>query len=275
MIDELKDTDEHTEAIARAASLLRASRYAIALTGAGSSTPSGIPDFRSPESGMWSRFDPMEVASLRSFRRDPNRFYAWIRPMIQRLMTAEPNPAHRALAKMEADGYLKAVITQNIDDLHQKAGSQEVLELHGHMREATCLRCYQATPTTQLLGAFLQDSELPLCEACGGLMKPNVVLFGEQLPAQEVARAMAHVRRADLMLVVGSSLLVAPASQLPLLVYEQAGALIVVNLSKTYLDDVADVLIHGDVADVLPRIATAAAAAAAAAAAHPHRDEQE
>ncbi len=255
MVDKLTDADEHTEAIARAASLLRKSRYAVALTGAGSSTPSGIPDFRSPGSGMWSRFDPMEVASLRSFRRDPKRFYTWIRPMIQQLMTAKPNPLHLTLAKMEADGYLKAVITQNIDNLHQKAGSQEVLELHGHMREATCLHCYQATPTTHLLDTFLKDGELPLCEDCGGLMKPNVVLFGEQLPAQEVARAMAHVRQADLMLVLGSSLLVAPASQLPLLVYERAGKLIIVNLSATYLDDVADVVIHGDVADILPRIA--------------------
>jgi len=250
----MNDVDEYTDDVARAASLLQAARYAVALTGAGSSTPSGIPDFRSPGSGMWERFDPMEVASLRSFQRHPERFYAWIRPMIQQLMKAKPNPAHLALAEMEAHGCLKALITQNIDDLHQKAGSREVMELHGHMREATCLRCYRAVSAEKLLKVFLQDTKVPICEVCGGLLKPNVVLFGEQLPAQEVSRAMAHVRRADLMLVVGSSLQVAPASQLPLLVHEQAGALIVVNLSETYLDDLADVVIHGNVADILPRI---------------------
>jgi NAD-dependent deacetylase len=250
---------EYAEEIARAAALLRAADHAVALTGAGSSTPSGIPDFRSPGSGMWERFNPMEVASIYSFRRHPERFYDWIRPMVATLMNAEPNPGHFALADLEAGGWLKAIITQNIDNLYQRAGAREVLELHGHMREATCISCYRVVSSDELLDGFLASEGVPHCAECGGVIKPNVVLFGEQLPVDVVNAAMAHIRQADLMLVAGSSLEVLPASQLPLLVHEQAGRLIVVNLTPTYVDEMAEVVIHGDVAEVLPRIAQACA----------------
>jgi len=252
-------TGAFAEEIARAGVLLREARHAVALTGAGSSTPSGIPDFRSPGSGMWERFDPLEVASIYTFRRTPERFYAWIRPMVTTLLTAQPNPSHVALAELEAGGWLKAIITQNIDNLHQLAGARRVLELHGHMREVTCISCYRVVPSEEVLDAFLSSDQTPRCAVCGGVMKPNVVLFGEQLPVQVVNAAMAHVRQADLMLVAGSSLEVMPASQLPLLVHEQAGRLIVVNLTPTYVDDLADVVIHADVAEILPRIARACA----------------
>lgn len=249
--------DEHGDGIARAAALLREARYAVALTGAGSSTPSGIPDFRTPGIGLWERADPMEVASLYAFRQDPESFYRWLRPLAVALLMAEPNAGHRALAELEAEGWLRAIITQNIDDLHQRAGSREVLELHGHLRELTCIGCYRVVPVGELAVDFVSSGEVPRCEACGGVLKPNVVLFGEQLPIQVVNAAMAHVRRADLMLVAGSSLEVMPASHLPLIVHEHAGRLIVVNLMPTYIDDVADVVIRGDVVDVLPRIARA------------------
>lgn len=252
-------TSEYADEIARAAELLREAHHAVALTGAGSSTPSGIPDFRSPGSGMWERVNPMEVASIYSFRRHPDRFYSWIRPMVMTLLTAEPNPGHLALAELEAGGWLKAIITQNIDNLYQRAGAHEVLELHGHMREATCISCYRAVPSQEILDDFLASDEVPRCATCGGVMKPNVVLFGEQLPIKVVTAAMTHIRQADLMLVAGSSLEVMPASQLPLLVYEQAGHLVIVNLTPTYIDDIAEVVIHGDVAEVLPRIAQACA----------------
>ena len=251
--------DEYASSIVCAAALLRESHYAIALTGAGSSTPSGIPDFRSPETGLWERADPMEVASVYAFRRNPETFYAWIRPMVKTLLTAEPNSGHLALAQLEAGGWLKAVITQNIDDLHQRAGARKVLELHGHLREATCIRCYRVVPTGELMDDFLASGEVPRCAVCGGVMKPNVVLFGEQLPIGVVNATMAHIRQADLMLIAGSSLEVMPASQLPLLVHERSGCLIVVNLTSTPIDDVAEVVIHADVAEVLPRIARACA----------------
>jgi NAD-dependent deacetylase len=250
----MNNTAEYTDEIARAAELLREARHAVALTGAGSSTPSGIPDFRSPGSGVWERVDPMEVASIYTFRRHPDRFYAWIRPMVETLLAAEPNPGHYALAEMEAGGWLKAIITQNIDNLYQRAGAREVLELHGHMREATCISCYRVVPAEELLDDLLASTDVPRCTACNGVMKPNVVLFGEQLPIKVLNAAMAHVRRADLMLIAGSSLEVMPAAQLPLQVQGQTGRLIVVNLTPTYVDDVAEVVIHGDVAEVLPRI---------------------
>jgi len=241
--------------IARAAALLREARYAVALTGAGISTPSGIPDFRSPGTGLWEHADPMEVASIYAFRRHPEVFYAWIRPLVRTLLTAEPSAGHLVLAELETGGWSRAIITQNIDGLHQRAGARVVLELHGHLREATCLSCYRVLAIGELLDDFLASGEVPRCPVCGGVMKPNVVLYGEQLPIDVVNAAMGHVRQADLMLVAGSSLEVVPASQLPLLVREHGGRLIVINLTPTYIDDVAEVVIHADVAEILPRIA--------------------
>ncbi len=249
----------YTDEIIRAAALLSKARHAVALTGAGSSTPSGIPDFRSPETGLWEKADPMVVASIYTFRRRPQMFYDWMRPLVKTLLNAEPNASHLALAELEAGGWLKATITQNIDGLHQRAGSREVLELHGHIREATCISCYKVLPTRELLEDFLALGEMPRCPACNGVIKPNVVLFGEQLPIEVLNAAMVHVRQADLMLVAGSSLEVMPASQLPLEVHQRAGRLIEINLMPTYIDDIAEVVIHGDVVDVLPRIAQACA----------------
>lgn len=248
---------QHRDAIARAARLLRRARHAIALTGAGISTPSGIPDFRSPGTGLWEKTDPMKVASFHAFRRHPESFYEWIRPLARTLVQAEPNPGHRALARLEATGYLEAVITQNIDNLHQEAGSSEVLEVHGHLRSATCIECYRVESANGLIRQFLASGEVPRCPECGGAMKPDVVLFGEQLPVDVVNAAMAHVNSADLMLVAGSSLEVVPVSRLPMRVHRQGGRLIVVNETATYVDDAAEVVIHDDVARVLPRIAEA------------------
>jgi NAD-dependent deacetylase len=245
------------DAIARAARLLRRARHAIALTGAGISTPSGIPDFRSPGSGLWERANPMKVASLYAFRRHPKAFYDWMRPLARTLVEAEPNPGHLALTRLEAAGYLQAVITQNIDNLHQEAGSREVLEVHGHVRSATCIECYRVESANGLIREFLETGQIPRCPDCDGPLKPDVVLFGEQLPADVVNAAMAHVNAADLMLIAGSSLEVVPVSQLPLRVHRQGGRLIVVNETATYVDDAAEVVIHDDVARVLPRIAEA------------------
>jgi len=246
-----------TRSIHQAADLLRRSRYAIALTGAGISTPSGIPDFRSPGSGLWETVNPMQVASLHAFRRHPRAFYDWIRPLAKTLAEAKPNPGHLALAQLERQGILKAIITQNIDGLHQQAGSTEVLEVHGHLRSATCINCYRVQHTDQLIEAFLTSHEIPRCSHCGGILKPDAVLFGEQLPAEVVNAAMSHIRSADLMLIAGSSLEVVPVCRLPMRIHRQGGRLIVVNLTPTGADGVADVVIHEDVAEVLPRIARA------------------
>jgi len=240
--------------IEQAVSLLRNASHAIALTGAGVSTPSGIPDFRSPGSGLWEQVDPMEVASIYAFRRHPEAFYRWVRPMVELILAARPNPAHVALAQLEAAGRLKAVITQNIDDLHQRAGSRHVLELHGHLREVVCLECYHIAPTEEVIEAVRQG-EVPHCPVCGGVVKPQTVLFGEQLPSEVLIASMEHVYRADLILVAGSSLTVVPAAKMPALVHASGGQVIVVNRDRTYADSFAAVVFREDVAEVLPRLA--------------------
>jgi NAD-dependent deacetylase len=240
--------------IKAAAALIRESRYMVAFTGAGHSTASGIPDFRSPNSGLWEQHSPMLVASIWAFRLNPKTFYDWIRPLADTLLSAEPNPAHRALADLEKLGYLRAVITQNIDNLHQRAGSQLVLELHGHLRAATCIRCYQEVPIDSELEQLVRSGRVPYCE-CGGVLKPNVILFGEQLPVRVLNQAMAEARRCDLILVAGSSLEVTPAADIPFLAAECGARSIIVNLQPTAFDARSDVVIHGDVSKVLPLLA--------------------
>ncbi len=240
--------------IEQAASLLRRARHAIALTGAGISTPSGIPDFRTPGSGLWEHSDPMAVASIYTFRRRPEAFYRWAQPMVKLMREAQPNPAHLALTQLERADVLKAVLTQNIDNLHQRAGSKNVLELHGHLQEVTCLNCSRTAPAEQALQAVMQG-EVPRCATCGGVVKPNVVLFGEQLPSEVLVAAMGHVRAADLMLVAGSSLQVMPVARMPALVHAAGGQVIVVNRQETYADEFAAAVFREDVAEILPRLA--------------------
>lgn len=241
--------------IDQALEILRQSRHTVALTGAGISTPSGIPDFRSRSSGLWEKYDPMEVASFTGFKQNPQDFYHWIRPLLDTIAAAEPNAAHQALAQLEAYGPLKAVITQNIDTLHSKAGSQTVYEVHGHLREVTCLRCYQIFKTDVVLSDYLATSAIPRCPSCGGVLKPNVILFGELLPVTVLNQSRKHARTCDVMLAAGSLLEVAPAGDLPLLAKQSGARLIIVTISETHLDYLADVVIHADVVDVLPQLA--------------------
>lgn len=241
--------------IEQAARLIAEAEYVVSLTGAGHSTPSGIPDFRSPESGLWASSNPMEVASIFGFRQRPESFFEWVRPLVKILLEAEPNPAHKALADLEAMGRMKAVITQNIDGLHQRAGSQHVLELHGHIREATCIRCYNILPTDGFLPSFIENGQIPRCPSCGGILKPNVILFGEQLPVSVLNAAWGEVRACDVVLVAGTSLNVAPANDLPMTAVMHGAKAIVVNYQPTHLDPLAHVVIHQDVATVLPQIA--------------------
>ncbi len=246
-------------AIEAAAGLLRSARHAVAFTGAGISTPSGIPDFRSQNTGLWERFDPLEVASIEVFRSRPEKFYGWIRPLLQGIWAAQPNPAHIALAQLEAAGKIQAVITQNIDDLHQRAGTRNIYEVHGSLRSMTCSRCGMTYPSDQFQ-AQLKGEEgdhrdgMPHCPNCGRILKPDITLYGEMLPFDIWSEAEEHCRRADLMIVAGSSLEVWPAASLPQLAVENGARLIINNLSPTYLDPQADVLLPLDVASALPHL---------------------
>lgn len=239
-----------------AISLIQASHSIVALTGAGISTASGIPDFRSPSTGLWEGVDPLEVASLAAFRQDARPFYQWLRPLAQQLRQAQPNPAHFALAQMEAAGLLTAVITQNIDLLHSKAGSQTVYEVHGHIRQATCLGCHHTVDGTQTITQFLETDQIPRCPRCGHVLKPDVILFGESLPSQLLYQAQLHAQACDLMIVAGSSLEVSPINELPWLAKQAGARVIFINFEETSLDPIADLLIRADVVEVLPQLAT-------------------
>jgi NAD-dependent deacetylase len=230
----------------RLAELIRESRCTVALTGAGISVPSGIPDFRSPGEGIWEKVDPMEVAHIDAFRRDPARFWGFYRERLSMLGEKQPNGAHEALAELERRGLLEAVITQNIDTLHTKAGSERVIEVHGSIRTASCQSCGHRFPTKDVQALFGKDGAA-ICSECGGPVKPDVVLFGELLPTEAMAEAEALAARAQLMLCVGSSLEVYPVAGLPSVTVGRGGRLAVITMGSTPLDGEADVRMDGDV----------------------------
>lgn len=242
-------------AIESAAELLAQARRALVLTGAGISTPSGIPDFRSEGSGLWSRDEPLEVASLSAFRTAPEKFYGWFHPLAQQIFDARPNPAHLALTELQKAGHIKTIVTQNIDSLHQKAGSENILEIHGTLATLSCTQCYQQVPADEYLADFIKNGNLPHCGQCGALLKPDVILFGEQLPQATWRKAQQEARKCDLVLVAGSSLEVLPIAGLPMQAIEAGAHLIIINNSPTYLNTRADVVISQDVAHALSAIA--------------------
>ena len=237
-----------------AADLFRQSKHAVVLTGAGLSTPSGIPDFRSTGTGLWSSDEPMEVASLNTFRTAPEKFFHWFRPLANQIFNAEPNAAHCALARLENAGRLAAIITQNIDTLHQKAGSKTVIEMHGTMQTLTCTECYHQVDAQIHLAAFVDKGEIPHCPKCNQVLKPDVILFGEQLPQAAWYKAQQAARQCDLMLVAGSSLEVLPVAGLPMQALDRGAHLIIINNTPTYLNVRADISILEDVAVILPAI---------------------
>jgi len=237
-----------------AAELFRKAKRVVVLTGAGISTPSGIPDFRSEGSGLWSRDEPMEIASLSMFRTDPERFFKWFRPLASQIFHAKPNPAHEALAEFERAGYQKTIITQNIDGLHQKAGSKQVVEMHGTLRTLTCTQCYKQFPSEVFLKPFIENGTIPLCINCNGILKPDVILFGEQLPQLAWQTAQRATRQCDLILVAGSSLEVLPVAGLPIQALDHGAHLIVINNTETYVNVRADIVITDNVATVIPEI---------------------
>ena len=232
------------------AGLIRGSRSTVALTGAGISVPSGIPDFRTPETGLWAKVDPMEVAHVDVFERDPARFWSYYRPRFQSLGDKLPNGAHEALAELERRGALDGVITQNIDRLHRKAGSQNVVEVHGSIATSSCRSCATSYGIDEVEALFDADG-VATCAACAGPVKPDVVLFGEMLPESAMARAHRLAERAELMLCVGSSLAVYPVAGLPQLTLEGGGRLAIVTKGPTPYDSEAALKLDGDVVDEL------------------------
>jgi NAD-dependent deacetylase len=246
---------------AQLASLIRARGPAVVLTGAGMSTESGIPDFRSA-SGIWADVDPFEVASIDAFRRDPIRVWRWYGPRIGGLLAAEPNRGHVALAALECSGHVRAVVTQNIDLLHTRAGSADVIEVHGSIARFPCLAC-GGVETLEAVLAQLETQEAPLCSSCAEIVKPGVVMFGELLPAAAMERAERLASEAGLLLVVGSSLQVWPVAGLPGDTVRAGGALAVLNLEETPYDASAELVVRGPSGPVLDEVASALDARAA------------
>jgi NAD-dependent protein deacetylase/lipoamidase len=244
------------EVLRQATQLLRQARTAVALTGAGLSTESGIPDFRSP-GGVWERFRPIEYQEFLRSHDARKEHWRYKRATVPAMLAAEPNAAHRALAALEKAGRLQAVITQNIDALHQRAGSRRVLELHGTNLEAVCLRC---AARSTIENALDQLEPVPTCAQCGGWLKPATVSFGQALPAEVLRDAATLAQQADCFLALGSSLLVHPAASLAGLAKQHGAALLIINLTETPYDAQADVVIHAKLAAVLPQIVSAALA---------------
>lgn len=235
------------------AELLAGADHAVVLSGAGISTESGIPDFRSP-TGIWATVDPMEYASLSAFRRDPERVWSFYRLRVELLASAEPNRAHLALAELERRGLVRAVVTQNIDLLHERAGSRDVVEVHGSIRTSGCRRCGRSYPLEDVLERLARSTVAPRCDACDAVLKPDVVFFEEQLPEAAIDRAYELARAAPLLLVVGSSLEVYPVAGLPDETLAAGGLLAIVNLGATRYDRAAALALGAPAGDVLERV---------------------
>jgi NAD-dependent protein deacetylase/lipoamidase len=234
------------------AELVRAEQPCVVLTGAGVSTESGIPDFRSRD-GLWAEYDPMEYATIAAFHRDPVKVWDFYAKRCEVLATAEPNAAHHALAELERRGLVRAVITQNIDLLHERAGSRELVEVHGSIRTSNCLSCGHVEPLEGVL-ELLRDAPAPECPTCGRILKPDVVMFGELLPRDAIDRAFELAAEAALLLVVGSALEVHPVAELPQTTLSTGGRLAIVNRGRTPYDARAAVVVDGSAGDVLAAV---------------------
>ena len=231
------------------ARLLRERQPCVVLTGAGVSTESGIPDFRS-RTGIWTRYDPMEYATIDAFRRDPVKVWDFYAKRLGVLREARPNAAHLALAELERRGLVRAVVTQNVDRLHELAGSRALVEVHGSLRTSSCRRCREVVAFEEVV-RLLEDAPAPSCPRCGTILKPDVVMFGEAMPEREIERAFELAASAGLILVVGSSLEVYPVASLPQETLDAGGDVAIVNLGPTPYDRVAAVKIDGSAGEVL------------------------
>lgn len=242
--------------IEQVAQLIKEARQVCALTGAGISVESGIPDFRSPD-GLWARYDPLVYAALDSFIRTPERFYEMAKELNPTLENARPNASHLALVELEKLGKCVAVITQNIDYLHQRAGTSEVLEVHGTYSSGHCLQCAKIFSIVEIRELSEENTKVPLCNDCQGVIKPDVIFFGEPLDAQVLGRAAALASSSDLMLVIGCSLEVYPAASLPVYTKRNQGKLVFFNTTRTVHDQLADIVCIGPAGEVLPAVVEA------------------
>lgn len=242
------------ESITAAAQLIHLSKYTVVFSGAGISTESGIADFRSP-GGLWSRYNPNEYAEYSSFLKHPEKFWKMHKELSRTVLEAKPNLAHTTLASLEKDyNRVKTIITQNIDFLHLRAGNTKVLEIHGSGQTAHCLSCQTEFHYTDIQRLLDEGQEVPRCNNCEGLIKPNVVLFGEQLPFEVLQQARDEVIAADLLIIIGSSLSIYPAAALPSLALSTGAKIIIINTEPTRMDHDADVVIREKAGVVLPRI---------------------
>jgi NAD-dependent deacetylase len=239
-----------TDGAVRLAALLRDHRPCVVLTGAGVSTESGIPDFRSP-TGIWREYDPAEYATIDAFRRDPAKVWDFYGRRLHALADAEPNPAHLALARLEEAGYVRAIVTQNVDRLHTRAGSRDVIEVHGSIASASCRRCRRGEPYERVVELL----PVPVCAACGAVLKPDVVMFGELLPVAAIERASELAQQTPLLLVVGTSLEVYPVAGLPDETLLAGGLLAIVNRGSTSYDRRADLVLDGSAGAILAAVA--------------------
>jgi NAD-dependent deacetylase len=246
-----------TAAVERVAALLRDSERAVVLTGAGISVPSGIPDFRTPGTGLWENVDPMEVAHIDAWRRDPDRFWSFYGQRFASLVDKQPNDAHRAIAELERRGLVRAVITQNIDRLHRLAGTERLIEVHGSIDQSVCLQCGGKVSIDRVVKLLGEAEGAPLCESCFLPLKPDVVLFGELLPDRALSEAQSLAMDADLMLCVGSSLEVYPVAGLPAMTHGAGGRLVLVTQGPTPYDADAEVKLDGDVVTELSAVLAA------------------
>ncbi|MHA1972686.1 MAG: SIR2 family NAD-dependent protein deacylase [Candidatus Hodarchaeales archaeon] len=235
--------------IERAVELISKSKYIVAFTGAGISTDSGIPDFRSP-GGLWERFDPQEYATLKSFLNHPEKFWSMHEELTKTVLQSKPNDAHRFLVELEKLGKLKSIITQNIDFLHSRAGSQRIIKLYGSGEEAICLSCNKTYLYSEFEKLIQERGIPPRCPVCKGLIKPNVVLFGEPLPDGVYNKASTEVSQSDLLIVIGSSLSVYPAALIPQQAVRTNTKIIIMNRNSTPLDSYADIVIRGSAAEI-------------------------
>jgi NAD-dependent protein deacetylase/lipoamidase len=243
-------------AVGELAGLIRRADSVVALTGAGISVPSGIPDFRTPGKGLWEKVDPMKVAHIDAFHADTREFWRFYRPRFHDLGDKRPNRAHTVLAELEAAGRLDAVITQNIDRLHTKAGSERVIEVHGSIATSSCTSCSASYPL-ESVGELFDEDGIATCACCMGKVKPDVVLFGELLPEAAMIEAQALCAGADVLLCVGSSLEVYPVAGLPELTLSSGGQIAIVTHGPTPYDGEAAVRLDGDVVAELDRLVAA------------------
>jgi NAD-dependent deacetylase len=250
-------TRTSTDQATRLAEMLREARSAVVLTGAGVSVPSGIPDFRSPGTGIWEKVNPMEVAHIDAFRREPDRFWHFYGERFASLVDKEPNDAHFAIADLERRGLIRGVVTQNVDRLHRRAGSQNVIEVHGSIEWSVCPECGGRVSLERVLEVMAEHPGAPECTACIAPLKPDVVLFGEMLPEVAISDAYALAAEADLIVCVGSSLEVFPVASLPGVTRDAGGRIALITQGPTPYDDDAVVKLSGDVVEELSAVMAA------------------